>query len=509
MKHLAFLLLLSAWFFAPAARAQDAQAPAPETMMLRLRDGSIAWGSITAHDPDGFVFERLDNGGHARLTWSLLHPDEEQDLRRKWGYVDLSGEEVLVDADKIVTVDGQEVVGQIIGSTEDSILVKTASATIPILKNRIASAPQKVRVSAFDVFTRAELYSVRLGNTDPSSTDGEWQLAQYCESISDFAHAAEHYKKIKDLDATFRPEDIKAAIERALDKASHQDQLDYLTEIDVLVVRRKFDDAIVRAEAFATKFPDSALIPQAKRAKDRAIKARDRFLVERVATLWEYRGRQLARTASTKMTFEQALAYLEGQMAKEVLDSVSKEMLKVTKEASPDTVRKMWNVRKKERWLSASYSEGTWLLGKEAALKGAEDEKDKDKQQTAPVTEKDKERAELEKKLKQFLANQEMARKSKTAGDKKEDREGAWKELPPGTRSNWIFAYYAENSGDFEVRPKPTMIGCRECGGKGTRIVALAGGNVSKSMIGKQSTDSVTECPTCHGLGVQRKIAYR
>src|SRR5205814_5037617 len=196
-----------------------------------------------------------------------------------------------------------------------------------------------------------------------------------------------------------------------------------------------------------------------------------------------------------------------GQMAKEVLDSVSKEMLKVTKEATPDTVRKMWNARKKERWFPATYSEGTWLLGKESALKGAEDEKDK--QQTAPVTEKDKERAELEKKLKQFLANQEMARKSKTAGDKKEDREGAWKELAPGTRANWIFAYYVENSGDFEVRPKPTMIACRTCGGKGTIVLAIAGGNVSKQMIGKQSTDNVLECPTCHGLGAQRKIAYR
>jgi hypothetical protein len=68
----------------PAARRED---PAPT--MLRLRDGSIRWGSVEGHDPDGIRFRVLDTGGLARLPWSLLDPAEAADLRQRFGYVEL------------------------------------------------------------------------------------------------------------------------------------------------------------------------------------------------------------------------------------------------------------------------------------------------------------------------------------------------------------------------------------------------------------------------------------
>jgi hypothetical protein len=116
---------------------------------------------------------------------------------------------------------------------------------------------------------------------------------------------------------------------------------------------------------------------------------------------------------------------------------------------------------------------------------------------------------DLEKKLQRFLQNQEMARKSRSTADQKDEREQAWKELPGVARANWIMAYYAENSGDFEVMPKPQFSACRECGGTGTRLLTMAGANVSREEVGKGSNEQVIECPTCHGLGVIRRISYR
>jgi DnaJ-class molecular chaperone len=102
-----------------------------------------------------------------------------------------------------------------------------------------------------------------------------------------------------------------------------------------------------------------------------------------------------------------------------------------------------------------------------------------------------------------------MARKAKTTAEQKDDREAAWKEMSTDNRASWMLAYYAENSGDFEVDPKPTFSACRDCGGEGTRTTSLAGANVSRSTVGKGLSETKVECETCHGLGVVRRISYR
>lgn len=505
MKTIRRILLLATLLLSAHAdlRAQEASAPSP--LMLRLRDGNIQWGTIQSHDPDGIVFERLDTRGRVRLPWTFLHPEEERELRTRFGYVDLSGDEILVDADHIVTVEGAEITGIIVDRSGDTLLVKTSSATIPVPKNRLAGVPAVVQVPASEVYTRAELYAQGLANADTSTADGQFELARWCERIHDYAHAVEHYKQAASLDATFKIDDVRASLERATQKAAHQDQVDYLADVDALTARRKFDEAIARAEAFKERYPDSPLASDAKRSRDRAVKARDKFVADRVATLWFVRTGALARTMAGKLGYEAAVEYAGSQMQKDVLAYVVKEAALITKEANEDVIRNFWKQRRKIRWSRATYGLGTWLLGRDAALKGNEPEK---KAET-PVSAKDKERAELDAKLRQYLQNQEMARKAKSTAEQKDDREAAWKELSLDNKAGWILAYYVENSGDFEIDPKPTFTPCRECGGEGTRILSLAGANVSRSAVGKNGTDTKIECPSCHGLGVVRRISYR
>jgi len=48
-----------------------------------------------------------------------------------------------------------------------------------------------------------------------------------------------------------------------------------------------------------------------------------------------------------KLTLEQTMAYLDEQMKKEILDLVTKETQRVSKDITPDDVRKLWSTRKK------------------------------------------------------------------------------------------------------------------------------------------------------------------
>lgn len=503
MKSILEAILVSMFIGLAPAAAQTPAEDAPATM-IELRDGSIQWGMIQSHDPDGFTFVRLDTGGVVRLAWSRLHPDQERELRSNFGYVDLTGDEVFIDADRIVTVDGTELIGIIVDRTADAILLKTAGTTIPVPKNRVAAASTTVQVPALEVYTKDELYGRESSAAALGTAEGNFRLAQFCERIFDFAHALEHYQKAAEIDRAFRTEDVRLAVQRATERAKLQDQLEYLSQIDVLTVRRKYDEALARADAFKEKYAGSALMPDAKRKRDRVVKARDRYIADRVTQMWYTQTSRLASAAAMKLGLEEARSYLDERMKDEIVAKVAKEAARISKEATPDIVRQMWVKRSKAHWYRASYGYGTWLLGRDAALKGQKVEEKKPE-----ANEKDKARAELEQKIKRFLENQEMARKAKSTAEQTDDFEVVWKELSSAARAQWMLAYYVENSGDFELAPKPIFSACRECGGQGTREIAIAGANVAKGMVGQGKSASTIECPACHGLGIIRRILYR
>lgn len=490
------------------ARAQD---PAPEVLMLELRDGSFRFGTIQSHDPDGISFTRLDNGGVARIPWEMLDPRQSDELRRRFGYVDLSSEEVTMTADKLTTVEGKDVIGLIIDRTPDALVLKQAGSTLTLPKSRVAGAAVPVEVNVRLIYTRDELYARELAAVPGDDAASHYEIARYCEKVLDFAHAAEHYQKVRTLDANFLPDDIQAALTRTAEKAKNLEQLEYLDDIDTLTAQRHYDEALAKADAFAERYPNSPFAGEARKKHDRVLKARDKFMVDFVREHWFLSAARLARNASTKFTFEQTISYLEGQMKTDLVAAVTKDVQTISKQLDPDAVRKLFNQRPKKqlRWERASYGMGTWLLGKERALKGEQPDDPKDKAAQAQ-SDLDKKRAALNEQIQRFLQNREMVAKSKTDSEQSEDREAFWREFSSTGRSQWILAYYAEYGGDFELNPKPLFDNCRECGGTGVRVVSLAGANVSKNQGNKPAaTETKVNCEACHGLGRVRRVSFR
>jgi hypothetical protein len=492
---------------APLARAQE---PAADVLMLQLRDGAFRFGTIQSHDPEGFVFLRLDNGGVARLPWSMLDPRQSEELRKRFGYVDLQSEEVLVIADKLSLVDGKEVVGLILERTDDSLLIKQAGSTMKLAKDRIAGAALPVEVPARLIYTRDELYARELAAVPGLDAASNYEIARYCEKVLDFAHAAEHYQKAVKLDPSFRADDLQAALARTAEKAKNAEQLEYLADIDTLVARRQYDEALARADAFAERYPGSPFVNEAKKKHDRVLRARDTFLADYVRVRYLETASRLARSASTKFGYEETINYLESAMKTELQAAVAKDVTGLTKQLDVDAVHKLFQQRDRKalRWQRASYGMGTWLLGKERALKGEQPADDKDAQK--PVTEADKQRQAINEAVKSFLKNREMVQKAKSAGEQSEDREAFWREFSSAGRSQWILAYFAEYGGEFDVHPKPLFDNCRECGGTGVRIISLSGANVAQTQGNKPAaTETKATCETCHGLGRVRRISYR
>ncbi|MCY3001420.1 MAG: hypothetical protein NTV21_06420 [Planctomycetota bacterium] len=522
MKHLFAVLLLAPTVFATRAQAPAQAAPASasaELSMLRLYDGGILWGQITGHDAQTLHVLRLDNGGAVRLPWTRLDPSLADELLAKYGYVDRSGDEVFVEADRLFLQDGTDVIGQIVNRTASELWVKTAQRTFPVAMKQLRGAAVRVQAPALDIYTRDELYQSELVRLDATSAQSLWDFSVYCERIYDFAHAVEQLEALAKLEPGFKTNEVANALTRNRCKAQNQAALDTLREIDQDRARGYFDRALAKIEAFVAANPNSGFVQDAQKKKASVEKAREAKLRERASEAWiSWTSRLIAAKArDPQLTQEAAIEWLEEGLDKSLVDAVAGELTRsVSASITPELVTRFWKERAGGRWRRASYGQGTFLLGDAEARKGLNGTTTPESQ-AAPTSETDSARRELEERLKRYVAAQETARAARAATAEGEDNENEkfWKEYGSTNRAQWMLAYHVEHSGDYQLRD-PQFSNCPDCGGGGRREVLNAVGQANRGGQGGGSTPAssagrtqLVDCPACHAVGIIRRVSYR
>ncbi len=478
--------------------------PAPdEVIMLQLRDGTIRWGAIQAHSPSMLEFRRLETSGLASVPWSLLDPVQSEALRKEFGYIEVEVDEAYVEGDRLVLEGGGNVEGVIVSREGRNFLVKTEGTLQVVPKARVRGIESGIQLAALDVYSREELYGLYLAESDIQSPESMLQLARKCESILDFPHAAEHYKQALDLGLETDRSAAEGMLARAEVKAANQEQVEYLRHVDYLRKRGQFDKAVEKIDGFEIAFKGSALVEDARKQKTKLLLARDDAARELVQRRWPYWAKILTRKQSLENSLEVARSWAGEDASAAIQTLVHADVQKkVTEAITLEEVRGLWEKRKRLRYSPASYREdGTWLLGTEAAQRGLEDEGARPK--AGPVSEVDAQRVAIEERIKRYMQNQRLARTTQTGAAASDDYQTFWNTYSQGARAGWLLAYYIENSGDFEMRPRPDLRACKTCAGTGGIELLVTG-----TVRGDQ-TDGLAPCPLCHGVQYSRRIYYR
>ncbi|MCC6408275.1 MAG: hypothetical protein IT453_14015 [Planctomycetes bacterium] len=516
MRNLLLSLSLALLASPAVAVSSGVAEDSPALTLLHLTDGGTLWGEIVAHDPSALSFRRLDNGGVVKLPWSVLDVAQSETLRETYGYVDHTQEELMLEADRLVLDDGTEVIGKIVARTDAALLVKTATAVVPVPKARLRGSAGTLQVPALEIYTREELYQQERANLVQDSASSNYELGRYCERILDFAHAAEHYEQARDLDKKFKPDELPGLVARAKLRAENQAQLDYLYQVDLLRARKRFDEAQKLADAFAGLYPDSSLLADVEKKKKQIAKAREQALRDDVVSLYHFHfGRVVeSKVRDPQFGLEAALEYATDKLAEDLENAVLADLQRrVSKGVQIEEVRKHWAERKNPPAQKASYGMGTWLLGEDDARKGLAAEVPK-----AAQTEKDAERAKLEEKIKRYLANQAMVKKAKVDADKEGEPAQFWSTWNVAGKKQWLMAYFVEHTKVFQAT-RALFTNCPDCGGTGVREILNTGSartNASPQGRGGQSAGgansasiSLIDCPSCHRIGVRRRVSYR
>ncbi|HET6204336.1 MAG TPA: hypothetical protein VFI25_16205 [Planctomycetota bacterium] len=507
-------ILAASFLLAGAARAET----------LRLRDGTLLFGEVLSHEETGMRVRRFDSGGVVDLRWDHLVPEEADRLREAFGYLDREEEGYRVLADRIRIADGTEVVGILVDNRPDVLVVRVRENMVNVPKARIVPPIDRTEVDALAVYTKDQLYNERRAASDLSSAAGHLELARFLARIRDFRRAAEHYRKVKELDPTLNPGEVAAKIARCEERAGREKEEEGIEEIKILRSRGRFGEALERCEKFKAAFPSSVLLPDLEDLRKRIVKGRSDEVTKTVLLGWYELALKVAldKAGDRKVTLEEAQAFAEREMSKEILKRDLARAKKVDEGVDENAARALWDGREvgKQRWQRARYDQGTFALGKEKALKGIEQKKEAESKPT-----EDPQKKELENKIRRYLKALQSST-GPSAGATEEEPGAWWDRAPSGARGQWLLAYYAEFGGDMkEIKAWADV--CRTCGGKGY-LEELAGGaggqgggqqggggrggakGGGQAGQGGQAAGVVRHrCPDCHALQVHRYVTFR
>ena len=405
--------------------------------------------------------------------------------------------------DRLVLQGGGKVEGVIVSREGKNFLVKTSGTLQVVPKVRVRGIESGLQLLALDVYSRDELYGLYLAESDVQSAESMLQLARKCESILDFPHAAEHYAQALELGLETDRSAVETILARVEVKAASQEQVEYLRHVDFLRKRGLFDKAVEEIDAFETAFPDSSLVEDARKQKTKLLLARDEAARVLVQKRWPYWAKQLTRKKSLENSLEAARTWASEEAGSEIQALVHADVQKkVTQAISLEEVRGLWEKRRRRSYSSASYRpDGTWLIGIEAAQRGIEDESESET--AGPVSQVDAQRLALEERVKRYQNNQRLASRAQSGAAAGDEYQGFWTTYSQGARGGWLMAYYVENSGDFELRPKPDLRACKTCAGAGAIELLVTG------TVRGDENSGLAPCPLCHGVQYSRRIYYR
>lgn len=475
--------------------------PSPEdVIMLQLRDGTVRFGAIDEHDRLGLDFIKLEDSGRVRIPWGFLDPTQSESLRTKFGYVQTEVEEALVEAERLLLHGGGVVEGVVVSREGQTYLVKTNGTMLQLPKERVRAIESNIQVPALDVYTREEMYARYAEQADMESAKSVLELARKSESILAFDKAIENYERAIALGIDVESK-AEGALAAARVKAENQEQVEVLREAEQLRKRGDFDEALTILRTFPEQYEDSPLVEDSRQALVKMLDARERAAIELTHQRWNHWADKLTRAKARDATFEEARTWATEEASREIGRRVHEDLVaKISEEIQFEQVKPLWEARRRKGgWKSAGYGRtGTWLLGQDKAQAGGVEEEEPG---AAPASELDAQRQAMEQRIKRYIENRRVAQRSASAQDAEDERQQFWESW--GGKAKWLFAYYVEESGDYDIRPRPALRKCKTCGGLGAIEQILTGA------VPKGDGSALLTCPTCRGVQVSRSIYYR
>lgn len=467
--------------------------------VITLVDGRVLHVKLVAADERGVTVERLDTAGKLKIRWDLLRETDKKRLRVKFGL-----EEEETEADLVMT--GHRVYprqsdftdGLVEKEDNEFIYFRHAGEVRQYRKDALRKAPEEREVSVFEVYTPEQLYQKKIEEVGADADmPALLELAKYASKITMYDKAIEHLTKLKELDADYKADYIANQMKRLeiLDKDKETRKV--MREADNYGYQKRFDDCLARYKEIAARADVAAEI-KAEATKKVAFWEKRRWdeMSNQVYLGYFRRTRQVMEEMSRdkgiqsqdpkdKFTIDKAMAFLRSEMHKQTIAWLA-EKLKLDPKKE---VEKMWKERKARTRDPASYGSGTFVVA------GVKDVNDQAGQRQDDIAARMREM--LNRRSRSSQKQNQSDQQTADPAPKLATKDEWWERADSIVRLYWMVAYFAENSGQFEITRRSSAP-CENCGGSG-----------SVKQLGTQGNMQRFTCPRCQGNKGDTVLYYK
>jgi hypothetical protein len=469
--------------------------------VVRLRDGRLLVGAIVEHDLDGFQLTTARDGGRYVLVWSDLFPGEADRLRDAFGYRN-EAEVPMTTAHRVLLVNGRELIGRILRQDDRNLELRNRETTTIVPLQQLAAPPEAVVVEAASILTPEQYYAERLPQVDVASADAQFEFAQELEVMFALEQAYAHYAVCSEL-ATAAGDDalvkrVAGAMSKLEKTIANRAEAEFLETVKQLMHRERFTEAQALMASYDQAFPEQAFRGEYLQIEDRFDERQDTAVTRYLERHWYNRAlKVLKRKALDKdLRLDDTMSWLETELPVVLRQQLITEVQGMDDQLDLISIDQRWRARLELGASShtAGFGDGSWVLGEERAKAGlheAESEEDSGKSEEQRL---------MEERMKRFMDNLEAGRRAKAAKDEDVSPEDWWRRASVTNRFQWLLAYYAEFSGDYEIINIRFNL-CNTCAGKGFLEYVDVAAQGAKTKRRK--------CPTCHTVQVRRTVVFR
>jgi hypothetical protein len=461
--------------------------------VVHLRTGEAVKGKplVGQSDESTLVMQDFLSGAMRRFAWDVVDPLDKKRIWDDWNWTNQRARQTVIGrriSVKLSDGNTEDFVGVVESENETTIQLRSGGQLLPIQKSMV-DEDQPEEVSPRDVWTPEQLYARMLEQVweekrnhpregespDVLHVRDHWTLAQNAEWAEHWEKAREHYA-VCAADSQFLNSGLaQSSLERVEAILRAQVALDRLREIKREVSLRSFRNARTSIAAFPEEHKDLPDVVQQQFEKVQRAFTEQRdayFQLEAKIQFPKIVVRLIKRKVSEKdITLADATAWSKKDIPEQAFDELMNRFLKKD-DVTADEARQFWERRSKSSWRSANYGGGTFIVEKPKVQQpkgGGGGGGNRQGGGAAPV----------------FVP------------PKPPTRDQWWAGAAPGDRESWIFAYFIENSGLFEVG-EPKWDNCANCLGRGLDSKTLSSGGTWEYL-----------CPRCGGAQRDKRVRWR
>jgi hypothetical protein len=461
-----------------------------EADVVKLRTGESIKGRPLPEQSDEeiLVIEDYMSGAMRRLSWTVVDPADRDRLQEEWQWKNKALAAVMGHRITQRLQDGstEDVRGLIEKEDETHYHLRRGGRILKILKSQVEGEPEREEMDPRDIWSPEQLVQNFLKGLEDEGADLEnlttrqhWRVAEFAEKAGDYETARTHYQACTE-DAEFLllavAKQRLEGVEKILrDKAA----LKTLRDIRMALNLKAFRRARERIEGFGELHPEASepvLAKLEKLKKDFTNRRNEYFQLEAKIQFPKLVLKLIKPKVQEKdVTLSDMTAWTRRELPDEAFKLLAESMAK-RDDVTPEEARAFWENRRKGGWRTATYGAGTFIVNPPKI-----------------------------KPPKRRRRNRSSSSRGGSRGagpsitiPKPPTRDGWWAKAAVKERVQWVMAFFAQNSGLFEVSEEPKWSNCIQCNGEGLESKRLSTGELMQYL-----------CTRCGGAQRDMRVQFR